>query len=161
MFRRATLVLTVAVACLASGCRDKPKTFETRVEIVSTRVMGNKGGKAASLIEMEMLFIDCPGEVRRVMRGDAALAACAGGMKVGEKVPATMELSYDAERENYRDEVVKLGSCEVKLDPKEDANYESVQVCKDLTSTGVTVGVHCNKKREGDLLVKCPWLKRL
>jgi hypothetical protein len=145
----------------ATACHDSKKTFETRVEIVSTRTMGGQGGKAPSLIEMEMKFIDCPGEVRRVMRGDKALAACAGGMKAGEKLPATMEFSYDAERENYRDELVKLGPCEVKLDPKEAANYETVQVCTDLMATGVAVGIHCEKKREGELLVKCPWLKRL
>jgi hypothetical protein len=146
----------------ASGCHGKPKRFDTNVEIVATRTMGTQGGKTApSLIEMEMRFVDCPGEVRRVMRGDKALAACAGGMKVGEKVSATVELAYDAERENYRDELVKLGPCDVKLDPKEDANYESAQVCKDLMATGVVVGVHCDKKREGELIAKCPWLKRL
>lgn len=158
----AFCLLGLAPLVLTPGCHDRPQRFETRVELRATRTMGGQQGKAApSLIEMEMRFIDCPGEVHRVMRGDKALAACAGGMKVGETLPVTIEYAYDSERENYRDDVVKLGPCVVKLDPKEDANYESVQVCRDLVSTGVTVGVHCDKKREGELIVKCPWLKRL
>jgi hypothetical protein len=154
-------VLALGVLAVLPACHGKPQRFDTQVELLSTRTMGGGQGKAPSLIEMQLRFVDCPGQVHRVMRGDKALAACAGGMKAGDKVTATMEMSYDTERENYRDEVVKLGSCEVKLDPKEDANWESVQVCKDLMATGVAVGVHCDKKREGELIAKCPWLKRL
>ncbi len=157
----AACVSALVMLALLPACHGKPQRFDTRVELLSTRVMGGQQGKAPSLIELEMRFIDCPGEVHRLIRGDKALAACAGAMKAGEKVPLTIELSYDGERENYRDEVVKIGACDVKVDPKEDANYESVQVCKDLISTGVAVGVHCDKKREGDLIAKCPWLKRL
>jgi hypothetical protein len=155
------LGLGLLAVVLTPGCHDKRRRFDTRVEIVSARTMGGQGGKAPSLIELEMLFIDCPGEVRRVARGDKALAACAGAMKAGEKLPATIEFSYDGERENYRDDLVKLGPCDVKLDPKEDANYETAQVCRDLMATGVAVGVHCDKKRDGALIAKCPWLKRL
>lgn len=154
-------VLPTTLLALLTACRDSPKTFDTHVEILSMRLMGTHGGKPASLIEMEMRFTDCPGEVRRVMRGDKALAACAGGIKAGDTIPAVIAYSYDSERENYRDDLVKLGPCEVKLDPKEDANYESVQVCTDLVSTGVAVGVHCDKRREGEMITKCPWLKRL
>jgi hypothetical protein len=161
---RSFLLLCLGGLALAtaSGCKDKPKRFDTRVEIVSARTMGGGQGKGApSLIELEMTFPDCPGEVRRLVRGDKALAACAGGIKKGETLPATMELSYDAERENYRGDLVKLGPCDVKLDPKDDANYESFQVCKDVMASGVAVGIRCDKKREGDLIAKCPWLKRL
>ena len=144
------------------GCRSKVQHFDTKVEILSTRTMGGQQGKAApSLIEFEMRFVDCPGEVKRVVRGDKALAACAGGLKKGETVPAGIDFSYDRERENYRGDLVKLGPCDVKLDPKEDANYETVQVCRDLKASGVVVGVHCDKKREGELVEKCPWLKRI
>ena len=144
------------------GCRSKVQHFDTKVEILSARTMGGQQGKAAPLlIEFEMRFVDCPGEVKRVVRGDKALAACAGGLKKGETVPAGIDFSYDRERENYRGDLVKLGPCDVKLDPKEDANYETVQVCRDLKASGVVVGVHCDKKREGELVEKCPWLKRI
>jgi hypothetical protein len=151
----------LGICTVALGCHDKAREFDTQVEIVSTRTMGGQQGKAPSLIEMEMRFVDCPGEVRRVIRGDKTLAACAASMKSGERLPAKIAFSYDSERENYRNELVKLGPCEVKLDPKEDANYETAQVCKDLVTTGVTVGIHCDRRREGDLIAKCPWLKRL
>jgi len=150
------------LAVLISGCHAKAQVYETKVEILSARTMGGQHGKAPpSLIEFEMRFIECPGEVKRVVRGDKALAECAAGLKVGEKVPASIDFKYDRERENYRGDLVKLGSCDVKLDPKEDANYETVQVCRDLKASGVVVGVHCDKKREGELVEKCPWLKRI
>ena len=154
--------LLALLAPLTSGCHARAQRYDTKVEILSTRIMGGQHGKTApSLIEFEMRFFDCPGEVRRVVRGDKALAACASGLKVGEKVPAAIDFSYDRERENYRGDLVKLGPCDVKLDPKEDANYETVQVCRDLKASGVVVGVHCDKKREGELVEKCPWLRRL
>lgn len=158
----ALALFTLLLGSAVSACQSKPQHFDTRVEIQSLRTMGGQQGKAApSLIEFELRFVDCPGEVKRVVRGDKALAACAGGFKVGETVPAGIDFAFDRARENYRGDLVKLGSCEVKLDPKEDANYESVQVCRDLKASGVVVGVHCDKKREGELLDKCPWLKRI
>jgi hypothetical protein len=144
------------------GCHAKAQRYDTQVEILAARKMGTQQGKLpANLIEFELRFVACPGEVRRVVRGDKALAACANELEQGEKVPASIDFSYDRERENYRGDLVKLGPCEVKLDPKEDANYETVQVCRDLKSSGVVVGVHCDKKREGELVEKCPWLRRL
>ncbi|MEI9940948.1 MAG: hypothetical protein WDO69_27335 [Pseudomonadota bacterium] len=150
------------VVPVISGCHANAQRYDTRVEIVSARTIGGQHGNGApSVIEFEMRFVDCPGEVKRMIRGDQALAACASGLKVGEQVPAAIDFSYDRERENYRGELVKLGSCDVKLDPKEDANYETVQVCHDLKASGVVVGVHCDKKREGELVEKCPWLRRI
>ena len=149
-------------AAMVSGCHARAQHYDTKVEIISARVMGGQQGKAApSLIEFELRFVDCPGEVKRIVRGDKALASCAGGLKPGEKVHAGIDFSYDRERENYRGDLVKLGPCDVKLDPKEEANYEMVQVCRDLKASGVVVGVHCDKKREGELVEKCPWLRRL
>lgn len=154
--------LCALLAVVASGCRAKAQRYDTKVEILSTRLMGTQQGKTApSLVEFEMRFFECPGEVKRVVRGDKALAACAGSLKVGDKVPASIDFKYDRERENYRGDLVKLGPCDVKLDPKEDANYETVQVCRDLKASGVVVGVHCDKKREGELVEKCPWLRRI
>ena len=158
----AGALLALLVIPLLSACHAKARRYDTRVEIISARTMGGQQGKAApSLIEFELRFVDCPGEVKRVVRGDKALAACAGGLKAGEKVAVAIDFSYDRERENYRGDLVKLGPCDVKLDPKEDANYETVQVCRDLKASGVVVGVHCDKKREGELVEKCPWLRRL
>ena len=159
---RVGRVFGLLCVLVAPACHQKAERFDTKVEILSARPMGSQHGKvAANLIEFEMRFVDCPGEVKRVVRGDKALASCAGAIKKGDVVPASIDFSYDRERENYRGELVKLGSCDVKLDPKEDANYETVQVCRDLKASGVVVGVHCDKKREGELVEKCPWLRRL
>ncbi|HET7541009.1 MAG TPA: hypothetical protein VFK05_14095 [Polyangiaceae bacterium] len=160
--RAFACALIALLTALIAGCHAKAQRYDTKVEILSTRVMGTQHGKSApSLIEFELRFFECPGEVKRVVRGDKALAECAGELKAGEKVPAAIDFKYDRERENYRGDLVQLGSCEVKLDPKEDANYETVQVCRDLKVSGVVIGVHCDKKREGELVEKCPWLRRL
>lgn len=158
----AALLLGLLSISTALGCHERAQRFETKVEILSTRKMGTQQGKLPpTLLEVEMRFVDCPGEVKRVIRGDKDLARCAGELKKGETVAASIDFSYDRERENYRGDLVKLGSCDVKLDPKEDSNYETVQVCRDLKVSGVVIGVHCDKKRVGELVEKCPWLRRL
>ncbi len=64
--------------------------------------MGTQQGKAPpNLIEFEMRFVDCPGDVKRVVRGDKDFALCAGELKKGATVPASIDFSYDRERENY------------------------------------------------------------
>jgi hypothetical protein len=95
-----------------------------------------------------------------LIRADKAFAECAGPLKAHDKLPATVTLAWNAERGAYRSEIVKLGACAVKVDPKEEANYEMVQVCTDLQATGATVGVHCDRTRPKDLVAKCPWLRR-
>jgi hypothetical protein len=94
------------------------------------------------------------------MRGDKAFAACATKLEKGDKLKAEVTLAYNSERGSYQSDLVKLGDCEVKLDRKDEANYEIFQDCQDLKASGSTVGVHCNRRREGELLQKCPWLRR-
>jgi hypothetical protein len=95
------------------------------------------------------------------MRGDKAFGECATKLKVGDRLSAELVLSYSSQRGTYRNDLVRLGDCPVKLDPKDEANYEIYQDCQELKASGSTVGVHCNRRREeGPLLAKCPWLRR-
>ena len=112
------------------------------------------------MMDLELKYSDCPGDARRVMRGDKTFSQCGAKFKKGDKIAADLVLSYSSEKGQYRSELVRLDDCEVKLDPKEEANYESVQDCKDLVSSGAVVGVHCDRTRNPELVAKCPWLKR-
>lgn len=152
-----SVALAVLVAPLTLGCR-KPKQYSTTMEILQIRRFGQdpKGGTT----ELELKFTDCPADARKVVRGDKTFGACAASFQRGDKLPAEIVLNYSSERGSYRNELVRLGDCPVKLDPKDDANYEIVQECRDLVATGAVVGVHCDRQRSPALLEKCPWLRR-
>lgn len=151
----------LAVSLLCAGCGEKPTKYTTTVEIVGLTRLGNQDPKAPpGMVDIELKYTECPGDARRVMRGDKTFSPCAAKFKKGDKIPADVVLTYSSERGQYRSELVRLDDCEVKLDPKEEANYETVQDCKDLVSSGAVVGVHCDRTRNKELVAKCPWLKR-
>jgi hypothetical protein len=145
-------------AVVLGGC-DKPRHDTTTVEIVQVERFGQTGD-AVTQMDIELTYSECPGDSRRVVRADKAFAHCASGLKAGDKVKAEVVSKYSSERGVYRSEIVKLAECPMKLDPKEEANYEIVQQCSDVTTTGNIVGVHCDRARGEKLVEKCPWLRR-
>jgi hypothetical protein len=151
--------LSVGVLVALPAC-DKPQHFKTNVEILKIRRMGQDANKTGGVTEIELKFADCPGETRKVLRIDKSFAACGAKLEQGHKVPADVVLSYSRERGTYRNDVVRIDDCEVKIDPKDEANYELVQECRDLKATGVDVGVHCERTRSPEMLAKCPFLRR-
>ena len=156
-----SLVAVFAIFGSSAGCGEKPTKYTTTVEIVGLQRLGNQDPKALpGMMDLELKYTDCPGDARRVMRGDKTFSQCGAKFKKGDKVPAELVVSYSWERGQYRSEILRLDDCEVKLDPKEEANYETVQDCKDLISSGAVVGVHCDRTRNKDLVAKCPWLRR-
>jgi hypothetical protein len=144
------------VLALVSGC-GKPVTYSTTVEVLQVQRFGQTG---AGITDLELKFIDCPGDARKIIRGDKTFGQCGGKFKKGDKVRAELVVNYSADRGQYRSEVVRLDDCPVKLDPKEEANYEIVQDCTDLVVSGATVGVHCDRTRNKGLVAKCPWFRR-
>jgi hypothetical protein len=112
------------------------------------------------MTDLEVKFIDCPGNARKVMRVDKSFSECGSKLKIGDKLPAELTMTYNAERGVYRDRLEKLGDCVVNTDPKDEANYNMVENCKDLEFTGMVVGVRCERGRTKELIAKCPWLRR-
>ncbi len=155
---RVTLLLAIAAMVVSAGCSGK-KTFTTSAELTRVHIFG-KDPKAPSMIDVEMHYTDCPGNVRRLVRGDKNFSACALGFKKGDVVPLKVELRYDFERSQYRSDVLRIGECDIKVDPKDEANYEIVERCDELKATGNAVGVHCSRKRSDEMVAKCPWLRR-
>lgn len=158
--RRAVLGVLLGFALV--GCKKPSRQYKTTVEIVQSRVVGGKTDPKAgpNAMDLELKYIDCPGDARRVMRGDKAFAMCGNKFKQGDKVEAEIQTSFNAAKGSYRSEVVRLGDCPVKLDLEDEANYEIVQVCTDLKASGNVVGVHCDRKRSGEIVAKCPWFAR-
>lgn len=158
--RPARFAIAAAFLLAASviGC-EKPKHFTTTMEILQVEPFKDDKG-AVSTVGLELRYADCPGDARRILRGDNKYAACSGALKAGDKLKAEFVSTWQSEKGSYRSEVVKLGECAFKQDPKEEANFEMVNTCSDVTTTGAVVGIHCDRTRSKELIEKCPWLKR-
>lgn len=156
--RLALPAVLFSLAVSVSAC-EKPKHFTTTVEVLQFEPFKDEKG-AVSTVGLELRYAECPGDARRILRGDKKYAACAGGLKAGDKIKAEFVSTWQSDKGSYRSDVVKLGECAFKQDPKEDANYEMVNTCNDVTTTGAVVGIHCDRTRSKELTDKCPWLKR-
>ena len=108
---------------------------------------------------VEVSYVECPGEQRRMLRGDADFAACFyKKYKVGDKVPAKLMWGPKGDG-NYQHKIVGLSDCPKTIDPNDEAAYEVIQDCEPLIVNGVDVGVHCDRTRSKELLKKCPWFR--
>lgn len=148
--------LLIGATVVVLGCRGKPQRFTTTVEVIQVRTFGSTN----KLTDVEVKYAECPADARQVMRLDKEFTACGQVLEAGKKVAADVLLTWNAERGFYRNEVVRLGKCDVKLDPKDEANYQSVEACSEVKASGVVVGVRCERGRSEALLAKCPWLRR-
>jgi hypothetical protein len=153
----AACLLVGVLGCLP-GCH-KPQHYQTTVEVLELRRVG-RDPKAPPITDLELQFVDCPGDARKVIRGDKTFGACAAGVKQGDRLAAEVVLTYSSERGTYRNNIVRLGNCPIKLDPSDAANYDRVQECRDVTASGLAVGVRCSRSRSPEMLAKCPWLRR-
>lgn len=149
-------LLALAAVGLIGACKAKPQTFTTTVEVMQVRAFGT----TTKLMDLEVKFTECPADARHIMRLGKEFTACDQPLKEGDKLQADVTLFYNPERGFYRNEIVKLGKCDVKLDRKDEANYQTVESCSDVKASGVVVGVRCERGRSPELLAKCPWLRR-
>ena len=156
---RAPALALAAQSLWTLACSTE-KTFDTNVEIVRVRPIRRDLGDPSVVltVDIEVSYAECPGEQRKMIRGDKAFAACVMKHKVGDKVPARLTWAMD-DKGAYGNKIIKLAECERKLDPNDEASYEVVQDCEDLVVNGVVVGVHCDRKRTKELLEKCPWFR--
>jgi hypothetical protein len=153
--RRVALALALAGTL---SCAKK-QTYHTTVELTRVHAFG-KDPKAPGMMDIELRYSECPGDARKLIRGDKEFAKCALGLKKGSKVPVDVVSVYNSERGAYRSDIVKIGDCPIKTDPKDEANYEQIEECTDLKMSGGVAGVHCDRTRNPALVAKCPWLKR-
>jgi hypothetical protein len=164
-----------------SACKGKPQKFTTTVEVMQVRTFGGGGGGAAGgvggaanagapgkgsagagakLTDLDLKYVECPGNARQILRAPREFSECGTKLKVGDKVKADVTLTYNPERGTYRSEITHLGACDLKMDMKDEANYQTVENCSDVKASGSVVGVRCDRLRSPELLAKCPWLRR-
>jgi hypothetical protein len=157
--RVLSLVALALAGICAVGCGDTTKKFTTTLQVVQIERFG-KDPASAAVVDLELRYVDCPGECRRVIRTNGAFSKCAANLKEGDRLKAEIVSKWTSDRNTARNEIVKLGDCKVDQDPKEEANYEMVQVCSEIKTSGQIVGVRCDRSRPKSLTDKCPWFKR-
>jgi hypothetical protein len=154
------MAMGLSGALASSGCSQKPRTFDTNVEIVRIRPINrDPDTNEVRTVDVEVSFADCPGEQRKMIRGDKAFAACIMKHQSKDKVPAKLWYGK-VDDEHLGNKIVKLADCDRKPDPKDEASFEVIQDCEDILVNGVSVGVHCDRKPSKELLAKCPWFKK-
>ena len=151
-------LLLLVVCVLLAGCR-RTQSYRTTVELTRIHPFG-RDPNAPGAMDVEMRYVDCPGDARRLVRGDKAFGTCGVKLKEGTKVPVDLVRYYDSDKAQFRSEVTRIGDCPITLDRKDEANYEVVENCSDLKASGMVVGVTCNRRRDKALIEKCPWLLR-
>lgn len=150
---------SVVLVVLLAGC-ESPKRYTTTMEVVQIEPLADPTGSGIATVALELRYAECPGDSRRILRADRSYATCASGVKAGDKLEAEMVATWQSERGSYRTDFVRLGTCALKQDPKDEANYEIVQTCSDIVATGAVIGVRCDRTRSKELVQKCPWLRR-
>ncbi len=144
---------------LALGaCEKAPRNYETKVTLKSVEVVA-RDTAGPVLIEVQVEYPDCPGEQLETLQGNAEFTKCALKYKVNEVLPATIEWAA-TDYGHYDSEIIKLGECTRKRDPRDARSYEVVQECVDVNVNGVKAGFHCDRKPNKELLDKCPWFAR-
>lgn len=153
------VVSIVGFAGVVAGCNRATQQYTTTVEVGEVQHYG-QAAKGGSITDLELKFVDCPGDARKYIRADKAFGQCNPNIKEGERLKAEVVAKYNSESNSYKSEVVRLGDCPMKFDPTDEANYEIVQTCTDLEASGAVVGVHCDRSRSKELVAKCPWFRR-
>ncbi|AKU98974.1 hypothetical protein AKJ09_05638 [Labilithrix luteola] len=144
---------------VVSGCSKPQRHYTTTVEVGEVQHYG-QAAKGGSITDLELKFVDCPGDARKYVRADKGFGQCNPNIKEGEHLEAEVVAKYNSESNSYRSELVRLGGCPMRFDPTDEANYEIVQTCTDLEASGVVVGVRCDRSRSKELVAKCPWFRR-
>ncbi len=153
------LIPVAALALLALSCEAKPKYFDTKVTLKSVEVVARDAKNEPQIIEVQVEYPDCPGEQLETLQGNVDFTRCALKYKIGEEVAAQIEWG-PTDYGHYDSEIIKLGDCARKRDPRDARSYEVVQSCADVNVNGVKAGFHCDRKPTKELLGKCPWFAR-
>lgn len=157
---RAAIVAGAVAAVSASACAKRSTTYEAKVRLVRVENVRVDETAHATDVDVELEYVDCPGEQLEVLRGDAAFADCMKQYKNGEEVKVKIEHHWQAERVRWDWDVVDIGGCKRPPDPDDISSFDTVQECDPIVANGVTEGFQCNRIPQKELLKKCPWFAR-
>ncbi|MCS6899589.1 MAG: hypothetical protein RMJ98_07735 [Myxococcales bacterium] len=158
MAPRFSFALGLTLFLTAVGCREKSPTYKTTVTLLHVHPFGSDP-QAPTMVAVEFAYSDCPGNSRQLVRGDKTFAQCSRGWKIGDRLPAEIKHVYLEELAEYQSDVIKLGACPIQVDLRDEANYETIEECKEILASGSVVGVRCHHHLSDDAIAKCPWLR--
>ncbi len=149
----ALAVLPVLAAC------DGPKWYDSEVEVKRVDVVRRDKDGNPLTADLEVSYVNCPGEQIETIRGGAEFAKCITQHKAGEKVK--VKLLHHPTPEGYYDwDIHEVAGCSRPPDAEDEASFDMVRECEDLLVNGVAVGFHCNLLPQKKLLAKCPWFRK-
>jgi hypothetical protein len=155
------VIAAAAVAAVAvSACSKRSTTYEAKVRLVRVENVRVDATAKATDVDVELEYVDCPGEQLEVLRGDAAFADCMKQYKNGEEVKVKIDHHWQADRVRWDWDVVEIGGCKRPPDADDISSFDTVQECEPIVANGVTEGFHCNRTPQKELLRKCPWFAR-
>ena len=154
---RAAIGVALA-GLIVAGCH-RSKHYETDVEVSRMAVVRKDEAGKPMTLDFEFSYVDCPGAQIEVIRGDAAFATCIGKYKVGQKLRAVIDHTWNVGG-HYEPVVRRVGECARVPDPDDEASFAMVRECEDWVVNGQRVGFQCNYSPQKALLTKCPWFAR-
>lgn len=161
--RTATLVGAaagiLALAGSTSCTSGKDRAYEAKAKVVRHVVNRKDPSGAALVVDVELDFPDCPGEVKKLIRGGGAFAPCITKLSPGTDV--TVKLVSAMKRNGRRSSrVVQVGECVREPDPTDSRSYDTVRMCEKVETDGIPVGFRCDIEPSEKLLQACPWLAK-
>ena len=147
-----------SVVASTTACH-RSKTYESTVEVTRLSVARADQNGRATLTDLEISYVDCPGTQVEVVRGGEEFSASVSKLAVGAKIPVKVEHHWDAEG-HYVWDVYQVADCKRPRDPNDEASFATVRECEEWKANGVVVGFECQISPKKALLDKCPWFAR-
>ena len=129
----------IALCALLGGCEKKAHNFETKVTVQSVEIVARDKAGTPQIVEVNVEYPDCPGDQLETLQGNAEFTTCFAKYKVGEVLPATIEWA-PTDFGHYDSEIIHIGDCSRRRDPRDARSYEVVQECTDVVVNGVELG---------------------
>jgi hypothetical protein len=157
----ALFCLLLLTQIFTTSCRDNNKRFYSKVEIIRMDVTNFNERNEPRTLDLEISYPECPGNQIEVIRGNREFAKCIlqTGKKVGNLFDAEIEWKWNP-LGYYKWYILKLDSCERKIDKQDDLSFDLVEECKDMIEYGNVVGFTCWRIPSGTLIQQCPWFRR-
>jgi hypothetical protein len=156
---RAGIVLAIALCAFTASACNRPRRFESAVQVVRKDVVEKDANGVTLQIDYEVEWDACPGDQFQVVRGSRAFAECTDKIAVGDTVPVYVRHFWD-DRGFYRWDIERMGDCWRAIEPDSPGSYEKGQECSDVQNQGMKTGFSCNRKPFKQLVKRCPWMAR-
>jgi hypothetical protein len=151
-------ISTGLVALAIAGCH-KPKRFEADVQLTRWSPVRRDETGTVLTSDLEVSFVECPGDQIEVIRGGRDFSACVAKLKIGDKVH--VKLDYHWDDDGFWDhDIIEVQGCTRPVDPNDEASFKMIRECSDWNVNGTRVGFQCNYANKPDLNKKCPWFKK-